>query len=169
MVPVTRRPIHRLGVAEHPWNDWTPAQRRYAVLMVLGRYNRNAMKPYVDGTPGGFPDRRMGGMSVQEVAWAIGVPPARRAGNGAVGGSWSGYMAPGLRVVGTLRSAEKAGLVEIMDDWTRERRADMYFLSAQGEDERRHLTPATHPELFAAIRAMQVHTEPFALPDHTAR
>lgn len=115
----------------HPWNDWTPAQRRAAVLLVLKPYDRHATKLMADGVST-FPDPRFGGMSAQEVAYRIGVPPARRAGRGAVGGSWSGNMAPALRVVATLRAAEKAGLVEIMGDWTRHRHADMYFLADAG-------------------------------------
>lgn len=44
-----------------------------------------------------------------DVAYRLGIEPARRLGNGAVKGSWSGYMSPALRAAPRLRSLARQG------------------------------------------------------------
>jgi len=51
------------------------------------------------------------GATAQSVAWRLEVGPARRLGNGAVKGTWSGIMAPALRVAPRLRALTKRGLL----------------------------------------------------------
>jgi hypothetical protein len=52
------------------------------------------------------------GSSAQAIAYAAGVRGARRLGRGAMGPqSWTGYMAPALRIAPRLRAMERAGLV----------------------------------------------------------
>jgi hypothetical protein len=48
----------------------------------------------------------------QRIAGAASVAPAIRGGRGAVAGSWSGFMAPALRVAPRLRSMAKRGLLD---------------------------------------------------------
>lgn len=64
--------------------------------------------------------------SSSEVAGEMDDPPrVRRHGSGAVKGSWSGYMDPGMQVSHTLRALERRGLV--MSTWDpRENRASRY-------------------------------------------
>lgn len=52
------------------------------------------------------------GIRAQHLAGKLGVAPARRGGRGAVKGSWSGSMAPALRLSPRLRSLERRGLVK---------------------------------------------------------
>lgn len=52
--------------------------------------------------------------TAQTVAYAARVEPARRLGNGAVKGSWSGMMSPALRITPTLRAMHRAGLVALV-------------------------------------------------------
>lgn len=71
-------------------------------------------------------------ISADRVAWKLGVEPARRLGNGAVKGSWSGYMSPALRVVPILRAMAKDGLVDVLYDPASHRTRNVYRLTAAG-------------------------------------
>jgi len=54
--------------------------------------------------------------TAQDVARHAGLVGARRLGNGAVKGSWSGRMSPALRIAPTLRRLTKAGLIQTTYD-----------------------------------------------------
>lgn len=56
-------------------------------------------------------EERLGAATAQAVARRLGVEPARRLGNGAVQGSWSGYMAPALRISPRLLALQRQGLL----------------------------------------------------------
>lgn len=51
------------------------------------------------------------GFTAQHIAGKLGIQSARRGGRGAVAGSWSGYMAPALRIAPRLRSLARRGLL----------------------------------------------------------
>lgn len=51
------------------------------------------------------------GFTAQRIAWALGVKGAQRAGRGAIAGSWSGTMAPALRIAPRLGSMVRAGVL----------------------------------------------------------
>jgi hypothetical protein len=76
-----------------------------------------------------------GGASAQDIAWKLDVQGASRLGNGAVKGSWSGNMVPGLRVFPRLRSLAHRGLLR---EFRGERR--QYFILT--EEGRKVLTDA---------------------------
>lgn len=72
------------------------------------------------------------GVRAQEVARQLGVTPARRLGRGAQGPqSWSGYMAPALRISPRLLSLGKRGLLGYFYG---ERSVRLYFLTAAGRE-----------------------------------
>lgn len=127
-----------MGVDEHPWNDYTPAQRRQAVLEVLRPYGERL-------TEYGHRDWYSGGQTASQIAHRLRIPPARRAGRGAVQGSWTGNMAPALRAAPTLVSAVKAGLAmslrNPLDD--HHRAAPLYYLTVEGERVRGDSTKRT--------------------------
>lgn len=59
------------------------------------------------------------GIRAQSVAYLLGVGQARRNGNGAVKGSWSGYMPAALRVAPALKALAAAGALDRVDrDYT---------------------------------------------------
>jgi hypothetical protein len=62
-------------------------------------------------------DDRDDWLSTGQIARALGVLPARRLGNGATHGSWSGLMSPGSRLAPRLRSMVRRGL--LVDSWRR--------------------------------------------------
>lgn len=53
--------------------------------------------------------RYRAGVTAQQIAWKLGVQGASRLGNGAVKGSWSGKMAPALRIAPRLAAMERRG------------------------------------------------------------
>lgn len=59
------------------------------------------------------------GVSASKVAWWLSLEGARRHGNGAVKGSWSGHMSEALRVAPILRSLAANGELEADDDGRR--------------------------------------------------
>lgn len=61
------------------------------------------------------------GVSASEVAWWVGIDGVRRHGNGAVKGSWSGFMSESLRAAPVLRSLAAKGELEAADDGRRAR------------------------------------------------
>lgn len=67
-------------------------------------------------------------MTAEDIGAAANLPPVRRRGRGAVKGSWSGRIAPGLQVASTLQSLEKRGLV-VSADSGRSRRVAVYRLA----------------------------------------
>lgn len=71
------------------------------------------------------------GVSAQRIAWRLGVVPARRLGNGAVKGSWSGTMAPALRLTPRLTSLHRRGRVRRTID-TRTRDRWRYYVREEG-------------------------------------
>lgn len=72
------------------------------------------------------------GASAQTIAWRLGVAGARRLGRGAVAHSWTGYMAPALRVAPRLRSLSKRGLLWEVYDRNKHRR--YYGLTDAGRE-----------------------------------
>jgi hypothetical protein len=52
------------------------------------------------------------GATATTIAWRLGVEGAHRAGRGAIAHSWTGTMAPALRVSPRLRSLAKRGLLD---------------------------------------------------------
>jgi hypothetical protein len=50
-------------------------------------------------------------ITAQRIAWKLGIDGARRHGRGAVQHSWTGTMAPALRIAPRLRSLEMRGLL----------------------------------------------------------
>lgn len=52
------------------------------------------------------------GASANDVAHWMGLKGARRLGNGAVKGSWTGFMSPALRIAPTLEALARAGELE---------------------------------------------------------
>ena len=57
------------------------------------------------------PRYRGPGISAQRIAWKCGVQGARRAGRGAVKYSWTGTMAPALRIGPRLEAMARKGLI----------------------------------------------------------
>lgn len=68
------------------------------------------------------------GATANIIARALGIVPARRLGNGAVRGSWSGSMAPGLRLSPRLSAMARRGLLTELWDHENYR----YLYSAKG-------------------------------------
>lgn len=70
------------------------------------------------------------GLRAIAIARHLGVVGARRAGNGAVKGSWSGRMSSALRVAPVLRGLVNDGLVRTHRD---ERGNTLYTLTLEGQ------------------------------------
>lgn len=87
---------------EAAWRAAGVIGRRAAVLTILSESQRTER----------IPERFNGELLAQDVARRLRLDGARRAGRGAVAGSWSGYMSPALRVVPILRALEHDGLVQ---------------------------------------------------------
>lgn len=86
-----------------PWDDFTPAERKAAVLEVMQT------------------DRTRWWLAA-DVAADLGVGSARQHGNGAKSRrSWSGWMIPALRVAPTMRAMVKARMLHVYID------ADRYY------------------------------------------
>lgn len=71
------------------------------------------------------------GVYAQAVAWKLDIAPARRLGRGAVQGSWSGSMAPALRIAPRLQSLVRRGL---LGKFYGERSVTLYYLTAAGRE-----------------------------------
>jgi hypothetical protein len=71
--------------------------------------------------------------TAQVIAHRLGVRPARRSGRGAVAGSWSGYMAPALRIAPRLRSLARAGRITSMYDHREYARNRLVYVPAREE------------------------------------
>jgi hypothetical protein len=54
---------------------------------------------------------RLLGWTAQAIGYEAQVPRVWRHGNGAVKGSWSGYVDPGLTITATLRALKRRGLI----------------------------------------------------------
>jgi len=71
------------------------------------------------------------GVSASDVAYKLKVEPAARLGRGAVKGSWSGFMAPALRVAPALRAMAREGLLV---DLFGERSVSHYLTTEHGRE-----------------------------------
>lgn len=72
------------------------------------------------------------GATAQAIAGKLGVQGSRRLGRGAVKGSWTGNMAPALRISPRLRYLRKRGLIRSWYDTDNYRHT--YVLSAWGNE-----------------------------------
>jgi hypothetical protein len=107
------------------WSRVTPDRKRRRVLIAMFREERR-MTERVGSTAAAAAR-----VTAQDMAHILGVVPARRAGRGAVKGSWSGYMAPGLRLAPTMRLLAEDGYLTCTYGH-RSRRE--YRLSKKGRD-----------------------------------
>jgi hypothetical protein len=81
-------------------------------------------------------EQRRLGSTATSVAWKLGIQSARRLGRGAVQRSWTGSMAPALRISPRLRSLAKRGLLhEMYDDSPYARSRKVYKLTSAGRKE----------------------------------
>lgn len=64
----------------------------------------------------GRPYYRWPGATANNVAYQLRIQPARRLGNGAVKGSWSGTMSAATRIAPRLRSLARRGLLDAIHD-----------------------------------------------------
>lgn len=90
------------------------------------------------------------GVTANEVAWRLGIEPARRLGRQAQGPhSWSGSMSPALRIAPRLRSLADRGRLSRYYDTERHRYRYLPAAGrwrAQGSTERRSPLPASTPQ-----------------------
>lgn len=76
------------------------------------------------------------GITAQSLAWKLGIAGASRLGNGAVKGTWSGRMAPALRICPRLEAFARQGLVHKLSD---DRRRYRWVLTAKGRTRLSHI------------------------------
>jgi hypothetical protein len=112
-------------IADHcEWDDLSRDERVLALLRVMPKMGeRVSLNGY----------ERMATATADDLARTLGVTPARRHGSGAVKGTWSGHMSPGLRVVPMLRSMERSGLIFAMGDHRAKRYRAVYYRTAAGD------------------------------------
>jgi hypothetical protein len=112
---------HQREHASANWENLTRDDRRRAILRILAAQRAVSHEPDTRYQPPW--------LLAAEIAARLDIPGMRRAGRGAVKGSWSGYMSPALRVVPSLRSLVKDRLVYAMGDPNAERYRTVYWLA----------------------------------------
>jgi hypothetical protein len=112
----------------HTPDDWAKlsvAQKRAAVVEAVRSLHETELhRRQVD--PGYDPHLLWyHGITASQIASKLGIQGARRAGRGAVKGSWSGTMPAALRIVKLLDGMAKLGLVE--QKYDRENYRNVYY------------------------------------------